>query len=328
VTDASLRRKFEGAWGVAGLPDQIGLTSTTAIDAMADGKLRGLYVLGENIMMSHPDQNHVRKMLQNLEFLVVQEIFPTLTTQLAHVVLPATSFAEKDGTFTSTERRVQRVRKAIEPVGQSKPDWEILCEIARRAGYGGMAYPSPKEVMDEIAILTPIYGGISYERIDRVGLQWPCPDPGHPGTPILHQSRFTRGLGLFSPAEYQPPAELPDSEYPLLLSTGRCYFHYHGASMTKRSRLLQREVPFPYIEISPEDAKELGVADREWVYVSTRRGEVRAQARTTDVVMKGVLFMPFHFEEGPANALTLNALDPGAKIPEYKVCAARIRKAR
>jgi len=328
VTDASIQEKFEKAWGVKGLPDKVGLTTTVAIDAMADGKLKGLYVLGENIMMSHPDQNHVRKALQNLEFLVVQEIFPTLTTEFAHVVLPATSFAEKDGTFTSTERRVQRVRKAMEPIGQSRPDWEILCEIARRAGYGGMIYSSPKEIMDEIAILTPIYGGISYQRIDKVGLQWPCPDPGHPGTPILHEGRFSRGLGLFSPVEYRPSAELPDQEYPFLLSTGRCYFHFHGASMTKRSRLLQREVPLPYIEISPEDAKELGLADREWVYVSTRRGQVKAQARVTDVVMRGVLFMPFHFEEGAANVLTLNALDPGAKIPEYKVCAARIRRAQ
>jgi formate dehydrogenase major subunit/formate dehydrogenase alpha subunit len=182
--------------------------------------------------------------------------------------------------------------------------------------------------MEEITSLTPSYGGISYERIEKVGLQWPCPAPGHPGTPVLHEDRFSRGLGFFSPVEYQPPAELPDTEYPFLLSTGRCYFHFHGASMTKRSRLLQREVPLPYIEISPEDAKELGLMDREWVWVTTRRGEVKAQARVTDVVRKGVLFMPFHFEEGSANALTHNALDPECKIPEYKVCAARIRRAR
>ncbi|MDH7499848.1 MAG: formate dehydrogenase subunit alpha [candidate division NC10 bacterium] len=328
VTDASVRKRFAAAWGVSSLPEKIGLTSTTAIEAMGDGRVKGLFVLGENVMMSHPDQSHVRRMLQNLDFLAVQEIFPTLTTQFAHVVLPATSFAEKDGTFTSTERRVQRVRKAIEPVGRSRPDWEILCEISRRAGYAGMTYSSPSQIMEEIARLTPLYGGISYDRIGRAGLQWPCPDPAHPGTPILHQRQFTRGLGLFSPAEYQPPAELPDSEYPFLLSTGRCYFHFHGASMTKRSRLLQREFPLPYVEISPEDAQEMGLLDREWIYVSTRRGEVKAQARITEVAMRGVLFMPFHFEEGPANRLTLNALDPGCKIPEYKVCAAKIRRAR
>ena len=326
VTDEKNRQKFEKAWGVENLPANIGLTVTTAVDAAADGKLKGLLIMGENPMMSDPDLTHVRKALENLEFLAVLDIFPTPTTEFADVVLPATSYAERDGTFTSTERRVQRVRKAIDPVGDSRSDWEILCDIARRAGYDGMKYESPGEIMKEIAALTPSYGGISYERIDQVGLQWPCPTPDHPGTPVLHIGKFTRGLGLFSPVEYRPSVELPDEEYPFVLSTGRCYFHFHTGTMTRRSRLLDREEQFPYVEISPEDAKDLGIHNQQWIYVSTRRGEVRVMARVTDVAMKGVLFMPFHFEEGPANLLTINALDPIAKIPEFKVCAARIRR--
>ena len=326
VTDPAVREKFRKAWGAPDLPAEVGLTVTTAVDAAAEGKLKALYVMGENPMMSDPDQGHVRQALQKLDFLVVQDIFPTPTSELADVVLPAASYAEKDGTFTSTERRVQRVRKAIEPVGQSRPDWAILCEVAARAGFP-MRYGSPGEIMDEIASVTPIYGGVSFERIDQVGLQWPCPDAGHPGTPVLHAGKFSRGRGLFSPAEYRPPAELPDAEYPFVLSTGRCYWHFHTGTMTRRSRLLDREERFPYVEINPADAKELAIRDRGWVLVATRRGEVKAMARVTDAAAKGVLFMPFHFEEAAANALTNNALDPEAKIPEYKVCAARIRSA-
>ena len=327
VTEPDIRKKLEKAWNVENLPVEVGYTVTTAIDAAADGKLKALYIMGENPMMSDPDQNHVRKALEKLDFIVIQDIFPTKTSEYADVILPAASYAEKDGTFTSTERRVQRVRKAIEPVGQSIADWEILCDVARRAGYKGMKYSSASDIMDEIASVTPIYGGISFDRIDQIGLQWPCPDNKHPGTSVLHSDKFSRGLGLFSPAEYKPSAELPDEEYPMVLSTGRCYFHFHTGTMTRRSRLLDREERFPYVEINPEDAKDLRIKDRFWVYVATRRGEVKAMARVTDVAHKGVLFMPFHFEEGPANLLTINALDPVAKIPEYKVCAAKIRSA-
>jgi len=327
VTEPDIRKKFEKAWNVDSLPGEVGYTVTTAINAAAEGKLKALYIMGENPMMSDPDQNHVREAMEKLDFIVVQDIFPTPTTAYADVILPATTYAEKDGTFTSTERRVQRVRKAIEPIGQSRTDWEILCDVARRAGYNGMKYNSAGDILDEIAIVTPIYGGMSFERIDQIGLQWPCPDKEHPGTPVLHSAKFSRGLGLFSPAEYRPSAELPDEEYPFVLSTGRCYFHFHTGTMTRRSQLLDREERFPYVEISPEDAKELGIADRSWTYVTTRRGEVKSMAHVTDVAKKGVLFMPFHFEEGPANLLTINALDPVAKIPEYKVCAAKIRSA-
>jgi len=328
VTDSAAREKFEKAWEVESLPDKPGLTITTAINAAAIGKLKALYVMGENPMMSDPDQNHVRKAMEKLEFIVVQDIFPTLTAKYADVILPAASYAEKNGTFTSTERRVQRVRKAIEPIGQSRADWEILCDIAQRTGYNGMQYNSTGEIMDEIAAVTPIYAGISYERIDQVGLQWPCLDKKHAGTEVLHVGKFAHGLGMFSPAEYRPSEELPDEEYPFVLSTGRCYFHFHTGTMTRRSQLLEREERFPYVEINSADAKVLGINDRGWVYVTTRRGEVKAMARVTDVARRGVLFMPFHFEEGPANLLTNNALDPVAKIPEYKVCAAKIRIAR
>jgi formate dehydrogenase major subunit/formate dehydrogenase alpha subunit len=325
VTDAAVRRKFEEAWGVRELPAEAGLTSTTITDLAAQGRFGAAYIMGENPMMSHADQGHVRTALENLEFLVVQDIFPTPTSELAHVVLPAASYAEKDGTFTSTERRVQRVRKAIEPLGHSKADWEILCAVADHVGYHGMRYHGPAEIMDEIARVTPSYGGISFARLDQGGLQWPCPDQAHPGTPVLHVGSFTRGKGLFSPAPYQPPAELPDREYPFVLSTGRCYFHFHTGTMTRRSRLLEREEPGPYVEIHPEDAKELGIRNRQWVCVKTRRGEVKTVARLADSLRRGVLFMPFHFEEAPANRLTINALDPVAQIPEYKVCAAQVR---
>jgi predicted molibdopterin-dependent oxidoreductase YjgC len=325
VTEAAVRRKFEEAWNVQDLPAEVGLASTTITDMAAEGRFGAAYIMGENPMLSHADQTHVRAALGNLEFLVVQDIFPTATSELADVVLPAASYAEKDGTFTSTERRVQRVRQAIEPIGQSRADWKILCEIAARAGYDGMRYNSPAEIMDEIAGVTPIYGGISFDRIDNIGLQWPCPDKNHPGTPVLHTNAFSRGKGLFSPAQYQPPIELPDHEYPFVLSTGRCYFHFHTGTMTRRSRLLDREEPGPYVEIHPDDGKELGIRNRQWVCVRTRRGEVRTMARLTDTIQRGVLFMPFHFEEAPANRLTINALDPIAKIPEYKVCAAQIK---
>ncbi|MBN1903250.1 formate dehydrogenase subunit alpha [Candidatus Sumerlaeota bacterium] len=326
VTEENIRARFEKAWGVENLPSNVGYTVTTAINAAAEGKLKAIYIMGENPMMSDPDQNHVREALEKLEFLVVQDIFPTPTAKFAHVVLPASSYAEKDGTFTSTERRVQRVRKAIDPPGQSRSDWEILCDVAERMGYKQMKYKNPGEIMDEIASVTPIYGGISFDRIDQLGLQWPCPDKNHPGTPVLHVGKFTRGLGLFCAVEYKPSMELPDKEYPFCLSTGRCYFHFHTGTMTRRSRILDREERFPFVEINTSDAKNLGIRNREYIMVATRRGEVKAMARVTDGIVPGVIFMTFHFEEGPANLLTINALDPEAKIPEYKVCAAKVRK--
>jgi formate dehydrogenase major subunit/formate dehydrogenase alpha subunit len=328
VADAAVRAKFAAAWGVPALPDKPGLTATAAMNAAAEGgPTKAFFNLGENPMLSDPDQGHVRRALDKLDFLVVQDIFPTETTALADVVLPAACYAEKDGTFTSTERRVQRVRQAIDPPGEARADWQILGALAAAAGYGGMHYRSASAVMDEIAALTPQYGGIAYDRLEPFGLQWPCPDRRHPGTPVLHIDIFSRGRGRFRPVDFQPPVEMPDAEYPFLLTTGRTYFHWHTGTMTRRSHLLDREEPGPFVELHPQDAASLGIADRQGVLIATRRGEITARARLTEMVAPGLIFLPFHFAEGAANALTLNALDPEAMIPEYKVCAARLRRA-
>lgn len=326
VADPVVREKFAAAWGVERLPETPGLMATAAMNRAAAGGMKGFFILGENPLLSDPDQGHVRRALEQLEFLVVQEIFLSETAQLADVVLPAACFAEKDGTFTSTERRVQRVRRAVAPPGEARSDWEILGQLAQRCGYAGMSYAHPGEVMAEIARLTPSYAGIDYQRIDRLGLCWPCPDSAHPGTPILHRERFSRGRGRFCPAGYLPPAELPDAEFPLLLTTGRTYFHWHTGTMTRRSHLLDREERTAFVEVHPADAAQLGVRDDEEVRVGSRRGEISARVRMTEMVPPGTIFIPFHFAEGAANALTHNVLDPEAGIPEYKVCGARIRK--
>ena len=333
VTVESVQEKFQKAWGQAP-PTCVGLTVTAMIDAAHHGDLKALYVLAENPMVSDPDINHVRQALEHCEFLVVQDIFPTETAQLADVVLPGTTFAERDGSFTGTDRRIQRVRQAIEPLGDSRADWTIITELAQRmngagnsAPYGGWAYDSPAAVMDEIATLTPIYGGASYERLERDGfLQWPVPSADHPGTPYLHKGRFSRGLGHFSAVEFKEPAEAPDEEYPLTLTTGRMMFHFHTGSMTRRSEKLHQEVPEGYVEISPEDANHLGLVKSERVRVVSRRGQIETRAWITRRVPPGVVFIPFHFAEAAANVLTNPALDPVAKIPEYKVGAVRVEK--
>ena len=329
VTSPEARAKFAAAWGVKTLPDQVGLTVTEMTGGALEGRVRALYVVGENPMVSDPDINHVRAGLQALDFMVVQDIFMTPTAELAHVVLPATSYAEKDGTFTATDRRIQRIRAAIPPVGQSKPDWQIICELAQRMGAPGRwDYAHPSEIMAEIASLTPSYAGVSYARLELVGgLQWPCPSPDHPGTPILHTTRFTRGLGLFQPQEYTPPAEEPDEEYPFILTTGRTMFQYHTGTMTRRSEKLAQEVPLSYLEVNPADAQTMGVRHGQMVHVRSRRGELDTQAFVTPRVPPGVVFMPFHFAEAAANVLTNRALDPLCKIPEFKVCAVRVEPA-
>ena len=327
VSNPEVREKFTHAWGVAELPANPGLPLTHAMDAAATGRLHGMFIMGENPILSDPDQAHARRALESLDFLVVQDIFLTETARLAHVVLPAACYAEKDGTFTNTERRVQRVRKAIEPPGEARADWQILCSLAEGAGYGNMRYAGPEEIMAEIARLTPSYGGITYDRLDYQGLHWPCPDHGHPGTPVLHVNSFTRGLGHFSPVIYRPPAELPDAEYPFVLTTGRTSFHWHTGTMTRRTHLLDREERTPFVEVNPNDAIRLGLREREIVQVTSRRGSIQLTARISDIVVPGVLFIPFHFAEGAANALTNNVLDPESAIPEFKVCAVSIRRA-
>ncbi|HUU93853.1 MAG TPA: formate dehydrogenase subunit alpha [Phycisphaerae bacterium] len=325
VDDPASRAKFEKAWG-AKLSPAAGLTVVEMIDAAADGRLKALYIMGENPMLSDPDTNHVEEALGNLDFLVVQDIFLSETAELADVVLPAASFAEKDGTFTNTERRVQRVRKALDAPGQALPDWQILCRLASRMGYE-MHYDHPDAIQDEIASLTPSYGGITYDRLERGGLQWPCPDAQHPGTPYLHKGKFASGLGKFHAVEFLPPRELPDDAYPFVLSTGRVLQHFHTGTMSRRSDVLDKLVPVGTIEIHPDDAARLGIADSDTVRVASRRGEIELPARVTDRVAPGTTFLAFHYREAPANRLTIAALDPVAKIPELKVCAVRIEPA-
>jgi formate dehydrogenase alpha subunit len=333
VTAESVQAKFQEAWGNAS-PTRVGMTVTEMTDAALEGDLRALYVLAENPMVSDPDINHVREALKQCEFLVVQDIFPTETVELADVVLPGVTYAEKDGTYTGTDRRVQRVRQAIEPLGDSRADLEIISSLAQRmngegssAPFGGWEYASPGAVMDEIAALTPIYGGVSYDRLEDAGdVQWPVPTVDHPGTPYLHKGKFSRGLGHFTAVAFQEPAEAPSDEYPLTLTTGRIMFHYHTGSMTRRSEKLDREVPEGYVEISPEDADRLGLGKSERVRVVSRRGMIETRAWITRRVPPGIVFIPFHFAEAAANVLTNPALDPVAKIPEYKVAAVRVEK--
>ncbi len=322
---ASVREKFEKEWG-SKLPDKAGLSVVEMLQAAKEGKVRGMYIMGENPALSDPDITHVIEALESLDFLVVQDIFLSETAKLADVVLPAVSFAEKDGTFTNTERRVQRVRKAIEPIGQAKPDWQIISELATRMGYP-MAYESPKQIMDEIARLTPSYGGISYDRLENGGLQWPCPGQDHPGTRFLHEDRFIRGRGKFTPVEYIPPAELPDKDYPLVLTTGRVLYHFHTGTMTRRVRGLNEICSEGFVEINPDDAENLRVLDGSMVKITSRRGSLITRARVTEMVLPGTVFMPFHFKEAAANILTNPALDPVAKIPELKACAVKVEKA-
>jgi formate dehydrogenase alpha subunit len=327
VDNPDIQKKFEIAWRSDLSPTQ-GLTLPEMLDAACDGKIKALYVIGENPVLSDADAKHTEKALKNLEFLLVQDIFLTETAKLADVVLPAASFAEKNGTFTNTERRIQRVRKAIEPIGNSKPDWWIICQLARKMCDKDFDFEHPSEVMEEIARLTPSYGGVNYERLEECGLQWPCPTKDHPGTPILHVGRFVCGLGKFTPLQYKPPAELPDKEYPLILTTGRSLYHYHTGTMTRKVTGLNTIEPEGVVEINPLDASYLKIKDGHKVKVISRRGEVIAKAKVTEKSPPKVVFMTFHFAESAANILTNTALDPIAKTPEFKVCAVRVERVR
>jgi formate dehydrogenase alpha subunit len=323
VGEPDKRSKFENAWKVK-LPPTPGLTSTLMLESMRKGGIRGLYILGEDPAQTEPDTNQVRASLQSLDFLVVQELFPTETTNYAHVVLPAASFAECDGTFTNGERRIQQVRKAI-PALCGHENWQTICLIAQKMGYP-MSYNHPSEIMDEIASLAPMFAGVSFERLGTKGLQWPCPSKDHPGTETLHTETFSRGRGKFNAVEHKSPAEQPDSDYPLLLTTGRRREHYNCGSMTRRSKGFMEVWPEERIEISPIDAEELGIADGEEVLVSSRRGQLKVKVRVTDKSPRGVAFMSFHYQDALTNLLTNAALDPLAKTPEYKVCAIRMEK--
>ncbi len=323
VTIEAVQKKFEEAWGVP-LSNQLGYTLTEMVPMAETGDIRALYLMGENPVLSDPDANHAEHCLRQLDFLVVQDIFLTETAALADVVLPATSWAERVGTVTNSERRVQFIREAAPPPGEAKPDWWIIGEIARRMGYDGLTYSSAQEIMEEINRLTPSYAGITYERIGDQGLQWPCPDTNHPGTPILHIGKFSRGMGHLSAVDWQEPAEVTDGGYPFILTTGRVLYHYHTGSMTRRSAGLDGIFPGPVVEINDEDAVQLGIADGQQVALTSRRGRIEATALVSPMTDPGVVFMPFHFAEAAANKLTIAALDPTGKIPQFKVCAIRV----
>lgn len=327
VTSPEAREKFEKAWGVDLSPEN-GITHTEIFDQIEKGTIKALYQVGENPILSEADANHVKKALDKLDFFVVQDIFMTETAVYADVVLPATSFAEKDGTFTNTERRVQRVRKAIDPPGEARDDWWIASQIAMRLGGKGFEYSHALDIMEEISSVTPIYGGISFDRIDKRGLQWPCPTPDHPGTKFLHTEKFSRpgGLGRFFPLIYRASVELPDKEYPMLLTTDRSLYHYHTATMTRRVEGLQDLEGEELLRVNPWDAEQMGIADGEMVTVKSRRGNVRVKVNITHICPKGVASLTFHFHETPTNELTICAVDPVAKIPETKVCAVKVEK--
>jgi len=322
ITDPEKRKASEAAWGVSALPAKPGLTMGEMMSTKSDGGVKAMYIMGENPIITDPDMRHTRQSLTNLEFLVVQDIFPTETAVIADVILPAAAFAEKDGTFTNTERRVQRVRKAVEPPGEAKADWEIITLLAEKIGHR-FGYKNPEQIMEEIASLTPIYGGIHYDRLNGYGLQWPCTDRNHPGTQILHQGKFIRGLGKFHAVEYKPPAESVSPGYPLILTTGRVLEHYHTGSMTRRSDVLNKLSPSGTVDIHPDDALKLGIVDGDMVAIASERGKIEAPVRITDETAPGLAFMAFHWSELPVNIVTNTASDPSAKIPEFKVSAVK-----
>jgi len=332
-----VRKKFEAAWG-APLSPKVGMTITEMMPAAGEGQIKALYILGEDPVMSDPDSNHIRHCLETCELVILQEIFPSETSAYADILLPGVSFAEKTGTFTNTERRVQMVRQAIPPLGQARPDWQIISELAQRtlalgkralqpAPFSAWEYHSTAEILQEAAALTPSYAGVTQERLERGDrLQWPVRDQVHPGTPILHTVSFARGKGKFMPIDHIPPAEMPDDSFPMLLNTGRVLYHWHGGQMTRRAQGLVTVYDRALVEVNPEDAAHLGLEDQAQVRIESRRGCIEAEAWITDRVPPGMVFANFHFPESSANELTLAALDPVAKIPEYKICAVRLEK--
>ena len=328
LTDPAVRQKFATAWETpeSQLSPNPGLTVTEIMNAALDGQIKAIYIMGENPMLTDPNLNHVEEALRQVEFLAVQDIFLNETGELAHVVLPAASYAEKLGTFTNTERRVQMVRPALDPPGGARQDWQIIMALANRLG-PNWSYDGPSAIFQEMAALTPQYAGMSHARLEQGGLQWPCPTADHPGTPILHTTTFARGLGVFRPVDYRPPAEETDEEYPFILSTGRILYHWHGGTLSRRSPGLEGLGLEAEVEIHPVDAERLGLKPGEPVRVASRRGQVVAAANVTRRSPPGTVFMTFHFAEAAANLLTIDAVDPMAKIPEYKVCAVKVMKA-
>ncbi|MDD5476399.1 MAG: molybdopterin-dependent oxidoreductase [Syntrophales bacterium] len=326
VTDSDIRQKFEAAWGVDSLPPDAGLTLPDMIRAIDAGQIKAVYMVGENVAVSEPDLNNVRAALKKLEFLVVQDIFLTESTPYAHVVLPAASFAEKEGTFTNTERRVQWLNRIVPPPGEARPDWWIVSRIAAKMGGRGFDYQSAGEILSEINKVTPSYAGITSERLKSTSLQWPCVNDEHGGTPVLHTYAFTRGKGHFEPLSHREPRELPDESYPFVLTTARSLYQYHTGTMTRKVSGLNTMRGEEFIEINPGDAVFLGIKDLENVRVTSRRGAVETKALLSDKTPPGVVTMDFHFAESPVNMITNPVHDPVSKIPEYKACAVRIER--
>ncbi len=332
VSDPEAQKKFEENWGVT-LDPEPGLTTMEMVDAAENGAVQGYYVMGENPMMSEPDLLHARHVMEELEFVLYQDIFMNETGEYADVVLPAVSFAEKEGTFTNSDRRVQLIRKAVQSPGEARPDWQIIQDLALRVekklgleSSAGFNFTHPAEIWDEMADLTPPFQGITHQRIKQdSGVHWPCPSADHPGTPYLFKDTFPRGKGKLTPLTYRPSAELPDQEYPLILSTGRVLYHWHGGTMTRRSKL-DDIYPEALVEIHPRDAEDLDVSSGDWVKIRSRRGEIEVKVLVTQRSPEGMVFLPFHFVEAAANLLTLDARDPQAKIPDYKVCAVAVIK--
>jgi formate dehydrogenase alpha subunit len=317
-----VREKFEKAWGVS-LPRVPGLTSTEMINAASEGKIKAMYIMGENPIITDPNMHHTIKALESLEFLVVQDIFMTDTAELADVVLPAACFAEKDGTFTNTERKVQKVRKAVGPPTDAKDDLLIITELSARLGYP-MKYSSPAGVLEEYGKLWPALAGITFERLDNSGIQWPCPSDEHPGTEYLYKDGFPKGKVPFTSVNFNPPAEITDDEYPFILTTGRNLFQYHSGSMTRRVKPIETHAGEPYVEISPADGQKLGIRNGDMIKIVSRRGQVEIKARITRKISEGMVFFPMHYREAAANVITNDALDPKVKIPEFKVCAVKV----
>ena len=326
ASNQGTREKFEKAWGIAKLPDTEGTKMPAMFDGIAHGDIKALYLIGENVVMSEPNQAHTIHALKNVEFLIVQDIFMNETAEYADVVFPAVCYAETEGTFTNTERRVQRVRKAVEPPGTARDDWWITCEIARRMGFV-MEYASAEHIWEEIRALSPAMAGITYQRIACQGIQWPCPDTDHTGTCYLYcDNVFPCGKAKFQPAHWKPAAEVPDEEYPFVLTTGRRLWHYHTGTQTRRSAGFNEIFPEELIEVHPADAEKLNIKEGDYITAVSRRGKVRVKAWLTDRVMPGVCFMTFHFNEACANVLTNNAFDPVTGTAEYKACAIRLEK--
>ena len=326
VADLAIAKKMEKAWGVTDLPTKIGLKATEMIPLAHSGELKALYIVGENPLVSDPDLNHAEKSIKNLDFFAVQDIFFTETAALADVVLPTACFAEKDGTFSNTERRVRRIRKAISPPGEAKDDWWVISQIATRMGYT-MDYTDAEAIFNEIRTVTPSYAGLTYKRLEGDGIHWPCPTEEHPGTPILHSQQFSSGKGKFHAIEWIPPAEQTDDDYPLALTTGRLLYQYHTGTMTMKTEGLNERAPEAYVEVSRKDAEKYNLIDGAETDIASRRGKITVKVKVSSKAVDGTVFIPFHFAKAAANKLTNGALDDISGIPEFKVCAVKIDKA-